>query len=136
VCFEGTFHHRDDAARTARQKQIDRISGAPADRLAGHEFPMAIKKNRARLGLRIDINANHLTVVVRPVLDFKGTAADAQGRISAENQNAGRRASAVLPRGEFFLAMPKRPVAGVHEPPTSIERECLPRVRTRGLRAR
>jgi hypothetical protein len=43
--------------------------------------PWLSKKNRTRLGLRVDINANCLAIVVRPVLDFQRASAHAQGRI-------------------------------------------------------
>ena len=133
--FERAFDHCNQTARAARQCEIDRISGAPADRLAGHEFSVAVEKDGARLGLRVDINSDRLAVVMGPVLDFKRAAAHAQGGISAENENARRRASAVLPRRELFLAALEGPVAGLHELLARIERERLPRVGTRRLRS-
>ena len=64
-----------------------------------------------RLGLGVDIDADRLPVVVRPMLDFERAAADTQGGISAENENAGRGASPVLPGCELVFASLKRPIA-------------------------
>ena len=67
-----------------------------------HEFPVTVEEDRVRLGLRVNVNADSLPIVVRSVLDFKRSAAHAQGRVSPENENARRGASAVLPRRVSF----------------------------------
>ena len=43
-------------------------------------------------------------VVVRPMFDFERATADTQGGIGAENEDAGRCASAVLPGRQFLFA--------------------------------
>jgi hypothetical protein len=50
---------------------------------------VTIEKDRARPGLRVDINADSLPVVVRPVFDFERPAPDAQGGARTKNENAG-----------------------------------------------
>jgi hypothetical protein len=49
------------------------------------------------------VTSRGLPIIMRPMLDFERAAADAQGRVSAEDENAGRSASAVLPGREGWL---------------------------------
>jgi hypothetical protein len=88
---------------------------------------VAVEEDRVRLGLSVDVDADCLAVVVGFMLDLKRAAADAQSGIWAENENAQRGASAVLPWRERFFAIRWRPIAGLHEMAARVERECFPR---------
>jgi hypothetical protein len=86
-----------------------------------------------RLEFGVDIDADGLTIVVRPVHDFECAAAHAQCSIGSKHEHARRSASAVLPRREFLLPALCRPVAGLHEVLARVLCEGLPGVRPDGL---
>jgi hypothetical protein len=75
--FERTFDNCNDAARPARQEQVDRVARAPANRLASHELAVAVEQYCVRLGLGVDIDADGRAVVARPMLDSERAATDA-----------------------------------------------------------
>ena len=109
--FERALDQCDNATRPPGQKKVDRVSSAPADRLARQKLAVAVEKDRVRLRLGVDIDPDRRAIVMRPMLDFEDAAADTQSRISAENENARRCPSAVLPGRQFFLAALRRPAA-------------------------
>jgi hypothetical protein len=58
VRFERAFDHRDDAAWAAREQQVGRVAGAPADSFACQKLEVAVEQDRVRLGFRVDIDAD------------------------------------------------------------------------------